>query len=141
MSTAHRPPRERRDHTGALRFSSFAAFALACSLAACTRTAEIVETPQGPVAETAPTPKQVPVMALVHTIIPAPAQVDLSTTEVFTLTEATQIVVDAGDAEGRRIGEILARLIGNTEDTTPEVIDAGLEGQGPHIRITRGGPA
>src|SRR5690606_41965158 len=103
MSTAHRPPRERRDHTGALRFSSFAAFALACSLAACTRTAEIVETPQGPVAETAPTPKQVPVMALVHTIIPAPAQAALSTTAGSTLTEAPQTLVRAGGARGPRI--------------------------------------
>ncbi len=141
MSTDHRTHRERRRYSGALLFSSFAALAVAFTLAACARSAEIVETPQEPVAETAPAPEQEPVVAPVHTIIPAPAQVDLSTTGVFTLTEATQIVVDAGDAEGRRIGEILARLIGNTEDTTPEVIDAGLEGQGPHIRITRGGPA
>lgn len=111
------------------KFYWIAAVALACVLAGCTRTTEIVETPREPAVD------------LEHTIIPAPAEADLSETDAFTLTDATQIVVDAGDAEGRRIGETLAGLIGNTVETTPDVVDAGSERQGPHIRLTRGGPA
>lgn len=74
-----------------------------------------------------------------HTVIPIPASVDLSTADTFTVTAFTQIVVDAGDAEGERIGRFLADLIGNTVATTPPVVEAGAEDVGPHIRLTRQG--
>ena len=76
---------------------------------------------------------------LPHTIIPAPASVDLSPTETFTIADATQIVVDDGDTEAARIGRYLASIIGNTVDTAPTVVEAGAAGSGPHIRLTRGG--
>lgn len=101
----------------------------ACMLTACARTTETVE------------PRQAPAMDVEHTIIPAPVSVDLSSADVFTLTDATQIVVDGGGDDARRIGEFLAGLIGNTAETTPEVVEAGSEAAGPHIRITRDGPA
>ena len=119
--------RVRASATSRLRWIT--ALALACTLSACTRTTEIVE----------PTPQ--PTVDLEHTLIPAPASVDLSAEEAFAITEETQIVIDAGDAEGRRIAEWLAALVGNTVETTPKVVDAGSESQHPHIRITRAGPA
>lgn len=106
-----------------------AVLGIACTLAACAPATEITE------------PSSEPAVHLAHTIVPAPASADLSTTDALSLTDATQIVVASGDAEARRIGEFLAGLIGNTVETTPDVVEAGSEGSGPHIHITRAGPA
>lgn len=77
-----------------------------------------------------------------HAVIPVPATIDLSRADTFFVTDATQIVVDAGDEEARRIGQALAALLGNTVETTPAVVEAGAEGAGPHVRFTRqGAPA
>ncbi len=77
-----------------------------------------------------------------HAVIPVPASIRLSRADTFFVTGATQIVVDAGDREARRIGQALAALLGNTVETTPAVVEAGAEGVGPHVRFTReGAPA
>jgi hexosaminidase len=71
-----------------------------------------------------------------HTLIPAPVQFELIESEVFSVNPATQIVVDPADDEVVRIGQLLEGLIGNTVDTTPSVVTAGAEGNGPNIRLT-----
>lgn len=91
-----------------------------------------------PSAATSPEPE--PAMTTTpHTIIPAPVSADLSETERFTLTDETQIIVDSGNADARRIGGFLAEIIGNTVETTPQVMDSGSENAGPNIRLTMQG--
>lgn len=74
-----------------------------------------------------------------HSIVPLPASAELSSTEMFMMTDATQIVVEQGDAEAARIGLVLAELVGNTVETTPALIASGSEGIGSHIRLERDG--
>jgi hexosaminidase len=74
-----------------------------------------------------------------HTIIPMPASVDLVPTDTFHLTEDTRITFDPGDTEAQRIGVMLAGLIGNTVETTPEVTAGGSGG--PGIHLSTGGSA
>lgn len=95
---------------------------LAAGLAACTNHT-------GPV-------RQADVPPVAHALIPVPAQIELPSTGTFSVTGETQIVVAPHNEEVVRIGRLLAGLIGNSVETTPDVVAAGLEGNGPHIRLT-----
>ena len=122
--------RNRLRQIGHLPLSAAALLLASLCLSACAGSETVVERaePAGP-----------STMDIQHSLIPIPASVDLSTTGRFTLTDATQIVVDGGDAEAGRIGRFLAELIGNTVETTPAVVESGSEGAGPHIRLTQEG--
>jgi hexosaminidase len=74
-----------------------------------------------------------------HRIIPNPSTVEFTPADTFHLGKETRIFFDAGDAEAERIGGFLADLIGNTVETTPDVLEA--EGQFPvdGIHLTRQG--
>lgn len=110
--------------------------AAAVSLSACSAPEAVVQEP-APDARTPDLPLPTAVSAP-HTIIPLPASADLSPDETFALTEASQIVVESRDAEVERVARYLAALIGNTVETTPDVVAAGEEGTGPHIRFESG---
>ena len=110
--------------------------ATALSLGACSAPEAVLQEP-APV-EGAPDSPLHTAMNVQHTIIPAPASADLSPNATFALTEASQIVIDTGDAEIARVARYLAALIGNTVETTPDVVTAGEESTGPHIRFTSG---
>ncbi len=59
-----------------------------------------------------------------HTIIPNPSSIEFTPGDTFHLTEGTRIFFDAGNEEAERIGQLLADLIGNTVETSPEVAEA-----------------
>lgn len=61
-----------------------------------------------------------------HSIIPAPASAEFVPQDTFHIATGTRIVVDARDAESFRIGEYLARIVGNSTETTPVVVEVGL---------------
>lgn len=77
-----------------------------------------------------------PVPASMHALIPIPAEVTLSLSERFMVTAETPILVDPGNTEAHRIGNMLAALIGNTEETTPAVRYHSGEPTGDHILLT-----
>jgi len=77
-----------------------------------------------------------PVTAIGHGLIPVPATIELAVTGTFSVTGTTQIVVDSRNEEVARIGRLLAGLIGNTVETTPDVVAAGTERNEPQIRLT-----
>jgi hexosaminidase len=64
-----------------------------------------------------------------HPVIPNPTSLELSPEDTFHLGEDTRITVDEPNGEAERIGRFLADLIGNSVETTPEVV--ALEGE-PH---------
>lgn len=72
----------------------------------------------------------------VHSIIPNPLSVERAGGEPVQVSDSTWIVIDAGDAQVRRIGELLSALIGNTIETQPPVVDAPADGATPRIRLT-----
>ncbi len=67
-----------------------------------------------------------------HAVIPLPMSVELSWADTFHVTEGTRITYRAGDAAAERVGRILAGWIGNTVETTPEVVELGV-GDGPTV--------
>lgn len=69
-------------------------------------------------------------MTPVHPLIPAPASVALSDAGRFVLTRESRIIVDAGDVEAARIGEMLASLVGNTLESMPNVVQGGEASEG-----------
>ena len=97
---------------------------LMAGIAACTSTSEPVESADPPV------------VSMEHALIPVPAALEFGADGAFTVTAATEIVVDPDNEEVARIGRVLAELIGNTVETTPEVITYGTERHGQHIRLT-----
>jgi hexosaminidase len=60
-----------------------------------------------------------------HAVIPAPASVRMTGGEPFTLTAATRIVVEPGEAEVARVGEQLAALLGPSTGFALPVSPAG----------------
>ena len=70
-----------------------------------------------------------------HSVIPVPAAIEFTGQGTFSVGEMTQIVVDAGNEEVVTIGRMLADLIGNTVETTPEVIPAATNAAGSHIHL------
>jgi hexosaminidase len=58
-----------------------------------------------------------------------PAVVELEPTDTFHLNDRTRIVVDPHNEEVARIGAFLAGLIGNSVETTPQVIE--VDGDAP----------
>jgi hexosaminidase len=64
-----------------------------------------------------------------HPIIPNPTSIELSPADTFHLTDSTRITVDEEGGEAERIGRFLADLIGNSVETSPEVVALGGE---PH---------
>jgi len=68
-----------------------------------------------------------------HAVIPIPVSVELLPGDTFHVTEDTRITFEAGDAEGERVGRILAGWIGNTVETTPEVVATEAPATGPSI--------
>lgn len=99
------------------------------ALGACSATAPVTEVPA---------PSRSPELTLRHALIPRPASADLSGSEEFVLGRDMRIVVDPGDEEAIRIGVMLASLIGNTVDTTPEVVESDAVNAGD-VRLTRRG--
>lgn len=74
-------------------------------------------------------------MALPHTIIPAPARVELTDSDSFAITAATRITVDDPD-EVARIGEHLAAILRrSTGHPLPVSADADAAGGGITLRI------
>ena len=67
-------------------------------------------------------------------LIPLPAEVEMRSGPAFEMTGATPLVVEAGDAEARRIAGVLAALVGNTVETTPPVVEAAPGGT-PAVRL------
>jgi hexosaminidase len=59
-----------------------------------------------------------------HSLIPVPESVRLEDADSFTVDTVTAIAVTGGE-EARRIGTVLAELIGNTVESTPPVVPAG----------------
>lgn len=102
------------------------------ALAACRSTEPAAEAPSETETAAPPSAEAAP-----HAIIPVPASVNLAPEGAFVVTEHTQVVVDAGDAEAARIGRYLAEIVGDGVETRPAVVEAGAEGEGPHIRLTR----
>jgi len=74
-----------------------------------------------------------------HVLIPAPALFERATADTFFVTADTPIVFDSGDAEGQRVARFLAALIGNTTETTPDVVPSDDPPGAPAIRLTRTG--
>ncbi|MGD8279826.1 MAG: family 20 glycosylhydrolase [Gemmatimonadota bacterium] len=84
-----------------------------------------------------------------HTVIPLPVSAELSEADTFVIAEGTRITFDEGDPEAERIGRVLAGWIGNTVETTPEVVASGSGSApsgptmgpepGPDIHLTRVG--
>jgi len=60
-----------------------------------------------------------------HFLVPLPASAELSWADTFHVEEGTRITFEAGDAGAERVGRILAGWIGNTVETTPEVVALG----------------
>ncbi len=58
-----------------------------------------------------------------HDVVPNPLELELSRTERFELAESTRIEVARGSQDGLRIAGVLARLIGNSAETTPAVLE------------------
>jgi len=73
-----------------------------------------------------------------HALIPLPAEVRIEPSDSFFVEEGTRIVVDPGDEDGLRIGEMLSELIGNTIETMPAV-DTTVAEATSVIRLTRTG--
>jgi hexosaminidase len=73
-----------------------------------------------------------------HAVIPVPSLIELSWTDTFHVTEDTRVTFRDGDVEAQRIGRILAGWIGNSVETTPEVIELGAGSAQPGPAI---GPA
>ncbi len=61
-------------------------------------------------------------------LIPMPAHVETREAAPFVVTGETPIVVPSNDPEARRIGRVLAALIGNTAETTPGVVASVPDG-------------
>lgn len=77
-----------------------------------------------------------------HFVIPNPDSVDFTPGDTFHLGESTRIIFDPGVEEAERIGRILADLIGNTVETTPEVMGAdGVPSEGNIYLTLQGAPA
>ncbi|MDQ4044317.1 MAG: beta-N-acetylhexosaminidase [Chloroflexota bacterium] len=72
---------------------------------------------QGPAATLAP-------QSIVHSVIPAPASLQLTPADSFTVDSLTVIHVEAGNAEVERIGRYLVELIGPTIEAAPRVLPA-----------------
>ena len=104
-----------------------AVLATAFFLSACAGTERIAES------------ERPPALPETHALIPAPVMAELDYASRFVFTDSTQIVVDAADAEARRIGRFLSELIGHSVETMPEVVDAGTEHVGRHVRLRIGG--
>jgi hexosaminidase len=68
-----------------------------------------------------------------HAVIPRPVSVALVPSDTFHITEDTRITFLPGDGEAERIGRILASWIGNTVETTPEVVEVRPVPAGPSI--------
>ena len=73
-------------------------------------------------------------MALPHTIIPIPAQVELAAAGSFAVTATTRIVVDAGSDEAARIGEYLAGIL-RPSTGLPLPVSADAEARGGTIAL------
>ena len=70
-------------------------------------------------------PASAPVPAApASTLVPAPASLQISGGEGFTVDSTTVIYVQPGDTAAARIGQYLAELIGTTREWTPAVRDA-----------------
>ena len=65
-------------------------------------------------------------------LIPLPAEVEVLEGPPFVVTDATPIVAEG--LEARRIGTMLAALVGNTAETTPAVVGAAPAGV-PAVRL------
>lgn len=59
-----------------------------------------------------------------HGVIPVPDSVEIVAGDSLIISASVPIVVDAGDAEGARIGGMLASWIGNSVETTPAVLES-----------------
>jgi hexosaminidase len=60
-----------------------------------------------------------------HPVIPNPSSIEFNLADTFHLDEETRITFDPGDDEAEAIGRFLADLVGNTVETTPEVVESG----------------
>ena len=74
-----------------------------------------------------------------HHIIPAPASLDAGDEDAFQIDATIQILYDPGDTEGRRIGALLADLVGNTRDTMPVVLPSDSSDADRIVQFTRVG--
>ncbi len=74
-----------------------------------------------------------------HAVIPVPVLFETLASDSFLVTGDVPIVVDADDDEAIQIGLFLAHLIGNSAETTPEVIGSSSWTGTPSIRLTREG--
>jgi len=72
-----------------------------------------------------------------HTVIPVPASVEFQSADTLPVSADMRIAFDPGDAEGERIGRVLAALIGNSLETTPPVVAASGDSPHPSIHLTR----
>jgi hexosaminidase len=95
-------------------------FVLALSLAACTPPA--------------------PPAAMSHALIPVPASVEMAPSGSFIVTDSTVILVEPGNAEVARIGQVLAGLIRNRPDQMPAVAESATPLPGS-IHLTTQGAA
>jgi hexosaminidase len=71
-----------------------------------------------------------------HAVVPLPATVELAWTDTFHVTEGSRITVVPATLETERIAHLLAGWIGNTVESTPEVV--AVEALAPGASI---GPA
>lgn len=71
-------------------------------------------------------------------LIPLPASVERTTTGHFTVTDSTAILVEPGNAEVARIGQLLAALIGNSIDQGPAVTESATPQPGSIYLTTQG---
>lgn len=87
--------------------------ALACAMLGCS--APSPGTPEAP---------------LPHALLPVPAEVDLAWADTFHLTDQTRITHEQDNAGAEHAARTLARLIGNTVETTPVVAAAAFMSPG-----------
>ena len=77
-----------------------------------------------PVPTASPSPSLVPSLQPVLALVPQPARVEAREDATFTLTPAAAILVPAGDARVRWIGQYLAQRLARVGSPSPEVRDA-----------------
>lgn len=72
-----------------------------------------------------------------HAVIPVPVSVVTANADPFLINASVEITHDPGDNEARRIGVLLADLVGNTRDTTPAVLSSDSSHAEHVVQFTR----
>lgn len=104
--------------------------------AVLTLTALLLFTACGRVA--APPEEPRPMSTLLFPIVPAPVEMTSGSGGPFVVDQNTRLTVHPGDTAAARVADYLARLIGNTVETLPEIVETAAPGSGSiALRVDR----